>query len=198
MLDLDAAADWLRAGGIVAFPTDTFYGLAVDPASASAVAALFALKGRDAQMAVPLVAGSREAVEQACGPLGGASRRLADRFWPGAISLVLDAPDAIVPAVHAGGGTIAVRVPGHDISRGLAEAFGGLITATSANRSGSPPARDVEGLGELAADARVFVLDGGATPGAAPSTIVDARSGSPVLVREGQIAWSRVLEFLHE
>jgi L-threonylcarbamoyladenylate synthase len=98
--------------------------------------------------------------------------------------------------VHAGHGTIAVRVPAHPLARAIAAAWGGLITATSANRSGHPPARDVAGLDEIARDARVLVLDGGPAPGGAPSTIVDARTTDVTLVRAGAIAWNRVLESL--
>ena len=198
-MSLAHAADWLRAGGIVAYPTETFYGLAVDPTSADAVAALFDLKGRDPAMAMPLIAASREAVERACGALAGANARLADAFWPGPLTLVLDAPPQVTAAVHAGRRTIAVRVPGLDAARQLAATFGGLITSTSANRSGEPPVRAAGDLAWLAGDTRVLVIDGGETPGGAPSTIVDARATTPpVLVREGAIAWSRVLEFLQE
>ena len=94
--DLSVAAEWLRDGGIVAFPTDTFYGLAVDPASAAAVRRLFALKGREARAALPLVAASTRQVETLCGRLGSTDARLAARFWPGPLSLIFDAP------AHAG------------------------------------------------------------------------------------------------
>ncbi len=199
--DLASAADWLKRGRIVAFATDTFYGLAVDPASAAAVQRLFDLKGRDAGAALPLVAASTPQVERLCGRLGPASARLAERFWPGPLSIVLDAPAQIVPGVHAGRGAIAIRVPAHAVARSLCEAFGGPLTATSANRSGEPPARTVADLGVLAGDPHVLVLDSGdagGAPGGAPSTIVDVRGPRPILLREGAIAWNRVLESLQE
>lgn len=195
---LAEAAEWLRAGGIVAFPTDTLYGLAADPTSAAAVAAIFDIKGRAAQAALPLIAASLEGVRQTCGDLGANSERLAQHFWPGPLSLVFDAPSNLTPAVHGGAETVAVRVPAHALARALAGACGGLITATSANRTGDPAAMCVDDLGHLAADARVLVIDGGQVPGGAPSTIIDARGPAPVLVREGAIAWSRVLESLQE
>lgn len=190
---LRPAADWLAQGGIVAYPTDTSYGLAADPASADALRRLFDLKGRDPAMAVPLIAASREQVEQAFGALGGTSARLASVFWPGPLSLILDAPPWITPAVHGGRGTAAVRVPDHVVARALAQAFGRPITATSANPTGAPPAADVAALAWLDADPRVFVIDAGPTRGGAPSTIVDARAGEPTCVRVGAIAWERVL-----
>jgi L-threonylcarbamoyladenylate synthase len=195
--DLAEARDWLRAGRIVAFPTDTFYGLAADPTSAIAVDRLFALKGRDRGVAIPLIAASLDQV-RAVGTLDGASARLARAAWPGPLSLVLDATPAVVPAVHGGRGTVAVRIPAHRVASALAEAFGGAITATSANRSGDAPVTTASALGVVGEDDAVLVIDAGATPGGAPSTIVDARGAPPVLVREGAIAWKRVLDWLQE
>ncbi|HUL71456.1 MAG TPA: L-threonylcarbamoyladenylate synthase [Vicinamibacterales bacterium] len=195
--DLADAVAWLRAGKIVAFPTDTFYGFAVDPTSDAAVHHLFDLKGRSARAALPLVAASSRQVEALCGPFGSTSGRLAAVFWPGPLSLVLDAPASVSVAVHGGSRTIAIRVPDHPVARALAEAWGAPLTATSANRTGADPAVDPSGLGSLGADPRVLVIDGGRTSGGAASTIVDARGPRLTLVREGAIAWSRVLESLN-
>lgn len=194
LVDLEPAVRWLRRGGIVLYPTDTFYGLAVDPTSSAAVEALFDLKHRDPRLAVPLIAASRADLERVTGPLTGRSAELADAFWPGPLSIVLDAPGAIDPRVHGGRDTIAVRVPAGGIARLLAQAHGGIITATSANRSGEPPATRVEDVPELGRDARVLAIDAGPTPGGAPSTIVDARGATLVLVRAGAVPWERVLE----
>jgi len=194
--DLQPAVEWLRAGKIVAYPTDTLYGLAVDPASDGAVRTLFQLKGRQATVALPLIAASRAQVETWCG-LNAAARRLADEFWPGPLSLICDAPGAVVPAVHAGRRSVAIRVPAHPVARALAAAWGSPITATSANRSGERPAQlvvDLEGL----ADDRLLVIDGGDTAGGPPSTIVDARTTPAQLVRGGAISWERVLNSLQE
>jgi len=194
---LAPAVRWLADGGIVAFPTDTLYGLAVDPFSGSAVAALFDLKGRSSAAAIPLVAGSRTSVESWIGRLHGATAALADRFWPGPLSLIIDAPATIVPAVHAGTHSVAVRVPAHDLARAFADACGRPITATSANASGAPPVSTAADLGAIADDPRVLVIDGGRTPGGPPSTIVDARAGEPIVVRDGAIARDRVLRSSH-
>jgi L-threonylcarbamoyladenylate synthase len=194
--DLRDAAAWLRAGRIVAFPTDTFYGLAVDPASEAAVRDLFRLKGRPADLAVPLIASSIAQVEALGGPWSPAMKTLARTFWPGPVSLIHEAPAEMVRDIHGGAGTIAIRVPDHRVARALAEAFGAPITATSANRSGAPPAESADALTSLAEDPEVLVVDGGRTPGGAPSTIVDARGEPPVLVRAGAVAWNRVLESL--
>lgn len=194
--ELAEAVSWLREGHVVAYPTDTLYGLAVNPESESAVRLLFQIKGREPSAALPLIAASRAQVDAWCG-LGAASRRLADAFWPGPLSLVCDAPVQVVPAVHAGRRTVAIRVPAHLIARLLASAWGGPITATSANRSGTPPAQRAEDLAALADD-RLLVIDGGPTAGGPPSTIVDARDTPPLLIREGAISWNRVLHSLQQ
>jgi L-threonylcarbamoyladenylate synthase len=189
------AVDVLRDGGIVVFPTDTLYGLAVDPASNAAVGRLFETKGRDPGMAVPLIAADLAQAERA-GRLGSADLRLARAFWPGPLSLVVPARAHLSRRVIADDGTIAVRVPAHRVARELAWAFGNCITATSANRSGQPPVNAVESIVEsmvLVVDA---VLDAGPTAGGPPSTIVRTAATGPELVRAGAIAWDRVLESL--
>ena len=192
--DLATAVEWLRAGKLVAYPTDTFYGLAADPDSEEAIRGLFALKGREASAAIPLVASTVTQVEMWCG-LSQISRRLADEFWPGPLSLICDAPARVVTAVHAGRRTVAIRVPNHPVARTLAAAFGAPVTATSANRSGEPGVDCATDL-PWVNDDRVLVIDGGETTGGAPSTIVDARDRAPSLIREGAIAWDRVLHSL--
>ena len=187
------AADWLRAGGVVVFPTETFYGLAVDPTQADAVRAVFDLKGRPAGMAVPLVAASIAQVEKFLAPLHAVNARLAGAFWPGPLSLILDAPASIAAGVHGGTHTVAVRVPAHETARALAAIFGRPLTATSANYSGEPAVTDVAAIPTITADPRVFVLDGGRTPGGAPSTIVDARAMPVRVIREGAVPADHVL-----
>jgi L-threonylcarbamoyladenylate synthase len=192
--DLLPAVEWLRAGGVVAFPTDTLYGLAVDPTSSAAVRQLFDLKGREARAALPLIAASVNQVETLCGRLGPLSARLAAQFWPGPLSLVFDAPPTLVAEVHGGRRSIAIRVPAHRVARALCDAWGAPLTATSANRSGERPAVSAAAVSPLASDSRLLLVDAGATIGGAGSTIVDARGARAVLIRDGAIAWSRVLE----
>ncbi len=195
--DLAVAAQWLTSGGIVAFPTDTLYGLAVNVRDGAAVRRLFDLKGRSARAAIPLIASSTAQVVAATGALTAREAILASTFWPGPLSVVRDAPAWMSAEVHGGHRTIAIRVPNHRVARSLAEAFGGLIAATSANRSGEPPAAAAHDLGVIADDPRVLVIDGGRTQGGAASTLVDVRGSQPVCLREGAVAWDRVLNSLH-
>ena len=194
--ELAPAADWLRGGGVVAMPTDTFYGLAVDIRNASAVRQLFSLKGRDARAALPLIAADLAQVVACGGRLEAREAALATAFWPGPLSIVRDAPSWVVPEVHGGHRTVAIRIPAHLVARRLCQAWGGVLSATSANMSGAPSVDRVEALGAIAEDPRVLVIDAGVTPGGLPSTLVDVRAARPVLLREGAIPWSRVLDFL--
>ena len=188
------AAQVLGRGGVVAYPTDTLYALGVDPRNAAAVAALFALKGRDAGRASPLIAGS---IEQARSVVSftALAESLASTFWPGPLSLVLPAEPALCRAAIGGGTTAAIRIPNHEIARALALAAGFCITATSANVSGRAPATTPANIDAEVLSRVDYVIDGTA-PGGDPSTIVDATGEAPRLVRAGAIAWERVLESL--
>lgn len=186
------AVQVLRDGGIVAFPTDTLYGLAVDPRSPAAVQKLFELKGREAGHAVPLIAVDLEQAEGVA-VFDDCSRRLAEEFWPGPLSLVLSARPGLVSDVQAPDGSVALRVPASEVARALARGLGFCITATSANVTGHPPTSSPAVVIEAFGDRIDLVLEAGESPGGAPSTIVDARGPAPRLVRAGAIAWERVL-----
>lgn len=189
-----AAVSVLRAGGVVAFPTDTVYGLAVDPRSDAAIARLFALKGRDARAAVPFVIADLEQAMLA-GEFGPRERRLAEAFWPGPLSIVIPPRAAIARSALGGERTVAVRVPAHAVARQLAAAFGFAVTATSANASGRPAAVSADDVAR-ALPAVDLLLDAGDAPGGPPSTIVGFDRDGPLLLRAGAVAWDRVLKSL--
>jgi len=181
---------------VVAYPTDTLYGLAVDPRRADAVARVYALKARTPGRALPLVAADLAQVVATLGPLGEAERRLAEACWPGPLTLVVRGPATLAPDVMGADGTIAVRVPAHRVACALARAVGHPVTATSANRSGraahATPDEVTAALGESVA----LLVDAGPTPGGAPSTIVRVEASGPRLLRAGAIPFARVLELL--
>lgn len=189
------AAATLRAGGIVAYPTDTLYGLAVDPRSDDAVERLFALKGRAPGMAVPIIASGIEQAAMA-GEFGARELRLAQTFWPGPLSIVIPAHARVSRRALGGGTTIAVRVPAHPVARALAEEFGFCITATSANPSGANAPPSPEALAATLHEGIDLLLDAGAAPGGPPSTLVAFDRTGPLLLRAGAIAWERVLKSL--
>jgi L-threonylcarbamoyladenylate synthase len=186
------AADVIRQGGLVVFPTDTFYGLAADPRRADGVLRVFDAKGRDAARALPLVAADRAQVAAAASRLSALAGRLGDRFWPGPLTLVVDAAAAIRPELHGESGGVAIRIPDHAVARALAAAVGFAIISTSANRSGDPATIDAAQAAASLADRVDVVLDAGPTPGGRASTIVDARGETPVLVRAGAVPFESV------
>ena len=190
-----AAAAVIRGGGIVAYPTDTLYGLGADPRDPGAVARLFAVKQRPAERAIPLIAGDEPAAEGA-GRFTARTRLLARHFWPGPLTLLVAADARLAPAVPSDIRLVGVRVPDSVVARALALAAGGLITATSANRSGAAPTADPNELHMLAGSGLDLLLDAGQAPGGLPSTIVDVTAEPPLLVRPGAVPWERVLEFL--
>ena len=186
------AADVLRRGGIVAYPTDTLYGLAVDPRNDIAVGRLFALKGRDAAGAIALIAADASQAEHA-GRFGAVERRLAAVFWPGPLTIVVRAGASFSERL-APRGTIGVRVPAHAVARALAAALGECITATSANPSGAAPPTSPDDVQHAFAGGIDLLLDAGPAPGGAPSSVVEVVESRVTLHRAGAIAWERVLE----
>lgn len=193
---LKEVAAVLAAGGVVAYPTDTLYGLAVDPRNAAAVRRLFQVKGRSAEAAIPLIGAHVDQVEVQVGHLTEVARRLAAKFWPGPLSLVVDARASLAADVISRDGSVAVRVPGLEVARAIAAVAGHPITATSANPSGLPASATAEAVIACLGGAVDLVVDGGPTIGGPPSTIVRVHGAEVTLVRAGAIAWERVLELL--
>jgi len=187
---LEEALEVLRGGGIVAYPTETFYGLGVDARSLAACGRLFELKGRPTEKALPCIVSGLGQLEDVARSLGSAVEALAREFWPGPLTLVIEAKPGVAAASPEGG--LAVRASGLRLPRDLAEGLGAPITATSANRSGAPPATTAEEvLSELGSELDL-VLDGGPCPGGLPSTVVDVREARPRLIREGRVSFTEV------
>ena len=190
------AVDLLRAGLIVAVPTDTVYGIAADLALPDAIERLFAAKRRPPEKAVAVLLAD---MDQAAtlGILGPAAQVLGERFWPGGLTLVLPMrPDVALPRVLAAGApTIGVRVPDHDAPRAIARAIGPLPT-TSANVSGEPDALDAQEIAARLGDAVALVIDGGPIHGGPASTVVDCTQDLPVIRREGAIPAELIVETL--
>ena len=189
---IEEAAKWILAGRVVAIPTDTLYGLAVDPFNAVAVEALFVAKARPAERAVPLIASDLGQVVAVLGPLSPIAARLADRAWPGPVTLLVPAPHGLAPAISGGTGAVGVRVPNHGVARAIARAAGRPITATSANLSGEPATDDPDRVEAALGDRIEMLVDVGRTAGGPPSTIVDVTGAEPRLVRAGAVPWEEI------
>jgi L-threonylcarbamoyladenylate synthase len=187
------AADVISHGGVVAIPTDTLYGLAVDPSSLRAIARLFAVKGRAADRAVALIGADVDQVVRHLGELSDLARRLASAYWPGPLTLLVDRPPSIPEELTSGSPLVGVRVPNDDAARELCLACGHLLTATSANISGEPGSDDPDVVARVFATSDVeMLLDAGRTPGGPPSTIVEVVHDSIRLIRPGAIDWDEV------
>ena len=189
---IEAAARAIRAGGIVAMPTDTLYGLAADPFDAAALAAYPRLKGRPAERAIPLVAADVDQIAATLGVLPMLARLLAIRFWPGPLTLLMPAPERLPAEVTGGTGRVGVRVPAHAVARALCAACGTPLTATSANKSGQPATNDPDAVAESLGAGIDLLLDAGVTPGGPPSTIIDVTDATPRVIRQGAIPWESI------
>ena len=184
---LDAAAAVLEAGGTVAFPTESFYGLGADALDPEAVARVFRIKGRAESNPVLVLVDS---VERALSLVAGAGtevRALMARHWPGPLTLVLSAGPTVPPAITAGTGTVGVRVPGHPVTLALLRAAGRALTGTSANRSGEPPPSCAEEVARQLPGLVDVILDGGPTAGGAGSTVADCTVWPPRILRQGPV-----------
>ena len=186
----------LRAGGAVIFPTDTLYGLGVDPCSGSGLDRLLAAKGRDRGKPIPLLLSEAGQVERWARHVPPAAARLIDRFWPGALTLVLPADPGVHPAVTGGGDTVGLRLPDHPVPRALASRLSGAVTGTSANRSGDPGAwGSAEEIVREFTGTVDWILWGG-TGNSPGSTVVRMTDDRPVLLREGVLPFRDIIEFL--
>ena len=183
-----AAAATLRAGGLVAMPTDTVYGVGVALDAKDGLARLFAAKDRPLDRAIVLLVADLEQAASV-GVLSPAARILAERYWPGGLTLVLaQAPGARLPAVlTAGAATIGVRIPDHECPRALARELGPL-PVSSANISGRPDALDAAGVLAQLGERVELILDGGPARGGVPSTVVDCSGEEPRVLRAGAIS----------
>lgn len=183
---LGEAAAVLKHGGVVAFPTETFYGLGAAALDGRAVRRIFELKGRPETKPL-LVLVDSIAMAGTIAEVGDRARALAARHWPGALTLVLRARPHVPEEVTAGTGTIGVRVSPHRVAQGLVRALGGPLTAPSANPSGLEPPTTAAGVLARFEGAVEMVLDGGPTPGGEPSTVLDLTVEPPRVLRQGVI-----------
>lgn len=189
--DLQQAVLVLRQGGVVAFPTETYYGLAVDPFNGQAVARLFAVKRRPASKPVLVLIEDRDHLQRLTVETPEQFSPLMAAFWPGPLTLIFPAQPTLSTYLTAETGTIGIRVSSHPLALKLCALAGGAITATSANRSGCPPARTEQEVTAQFGQEVDWLVTGGPTRGGLASTIIAATSGGGLrLVRGGVIDFS--------
>jgi L-threonylcarbamoyladenylate synthase len=177
----------INQGGVIAFRTDTFYGLGADPFDAAAVARVRALKGREDDKPILLLISDLHQIERLLAARSKEFDRLAARFWPGPLTIVGRANPDLPHAITSGTGTVGVRLPADLSVRGFVRDCGGALTATSANPASREPARSAEEVRDYFPEGIDLIVDGGQVTAIEPSTVVDATVSPPRVIREGAI-----------
>jgi len=191
------AAELLQAGKLVAFPTDTVYGIAALMDQPEAVAQIYAAKGRPSEKPIPILLAKQQEIDQVAQEVSALVRHLADRFWPGGLTLIVPKGSQIPPQVSRTP-SVAVRLPDLALTREIIAAAGKPLAVTSANRSGHPSPRTAQ---EVLAQLRgriAAVVDGGPCPGGVPSTILDCSMDTPRLLRIGAVPAETVHRFMRQ
>jgi len=192
---IERAARLILQGGVVAFPTETFYALGADALNEQAIQKVYEMKGREEEKPLLLLVAEKDWVPELIREIPPPAEKLIERFWPGPLTLIFEASGCIPARLTGHTGKVGIRVPGHPVARKLIRAVGRAVTGTSANPSGSPSAsfaaEVIQALGEKV-DA---VLDGGRTAGGLGSTILDVSGPSPEMVRQGVVPAAELLAF---
>lgn len=187
------AAEIIRAGGVVCYPTRCLYGLGADARNAAAVDRVFALKERPATMALLVLIHRPGEMEGLVARIPPLAQALMDRFWPGRLTLVLEAAPGLPEPLTAGTGRIGIRLAGHPVAAALVSAFGGPVTGTSANLSGKPGCAQIPDLDFQLRKGVDLILDAGPLKGGFGSTVVDVTGEKPVVIREGEVPKAEIL-----
>jgi len=193
---IQEAAQVILAGGIVAVPTESFYGLAVHALNENAIERLFAVKQRREDNPVLILIASKESLDSYVMEVSDRARKLMGRFWPGGLTMVFLADPILPPSLTAGTGKIGVRLSSHPVPTELAKVLGAPITGTSANRSGQPGCSTAEEVMEAVGEDIDLILDGGKTTGGKGSTVLDVTVAPPVILREGMVTRQALTPFL--
>ena len=188
---IETAVRILKSGGVVAIPTDTLYGLAASPFNEAAVERVYRLKGRPTQQALPLLLAEARDITLWARSIPEVTWALVERFWPGALSLVLKKAKSVPDAVSGGTDTVALRVPDHRVARAISQGLGTPITGTSANRSGRPGLSTAKAVREEFGDEIDLVIDGGELSDGLASTVLDLSGERPRVLRQGVVPTAR-------
>ena len=192
------AAQVIAAGGVMAFRTDTFYGLGADPFNRSALSRVNDLKGRDGGKPILVVISDLDEAERFISSKSPLFDSVTARHWPGALTIVVKAKPEVPDELTAGSGTVGLRLPDERDVRTLIRACGGALTATSANLAGEPPARNADEVACSFPSGLDLIVNGGSSQGDKPSTVLDLSTGHIRLIREGAISQSELRKTLGE
>jgi len=186
----------LDSGGVIAFPTDTFYGLGADPFDPDALSEIFRIKQRPPEKPLLILIHSIDQLDNLTHGVSDNARKLMKYFWPGPLTLLFKAAADLPEALTAGTGTVGVRLPGHLFTRKLLEALDRPLTAPSANISGMGESTTSQQVENTLGEKLDLIIDGGPAPGGKPSTIVDTTTTPPTLIREGALSRSNLVSVL--
>lgn len=178
----------LNSGGVIAFPTDTFYGLGADPFNPEALLKIFQIKQRPADNPLLVLIHSRDSLEILTSEVTDNAQLLMDHFWPGLLTLVFKASPQVPKELTAGKGTIGIRLPGHPFTQNLLQELGQPLTAPSANISGEREPVTAQEVAKTLGDKLDLIVDGGPAPGGKLSTVLDTTTDPPTLIREGAVS----------
>lgn len=192
------AAEIIAAGGVIAFRTDTFYGLGVDPFNVEALRRVNGLKGRDGNKPLLVVISDAVEAERFLINKSQLFNSISGLHWPGALTIVVKAQPEVPDELTAASGTIGLRLPDDESVRSFIRTCGGALTATSANLAGEPPARTAEEVARSFSSGLDLIVNGGTSQGDRPSTVLDISGQSPRLIREGAVSLSELRDTLRE
>jgi L-threonylcarbamoyladenylate synthase len=199
---IEMAAQIVKTGGVVAFPTDTVYGLGANPFIDKAVDRIYQVKGRDRQLPLPILLADEVQIAEVVATVSDVARLLMKRFWPGGLTLVLSKAASFPDNITAGGDSVAIRMPGHEVTLALIRKAGVPIVGTSANLSNQPSALTAEEVKDQLGSAVDLVVDGGRCPGGVESTVVDLTGTVPIILRQGAVPEEKIkqvyLEYIKE
>ncbi|MBW2636235.1 MAG: threonylcarbamoyl-AMP synthase [Deltaproteobacteria bacterium] len=193
---IEKAMEILKSGGVISYPTETFYGLGADAANEKAIEKIYAIKGREDKKPISIIIGSAQDIDIFAVNISEGSRKLMERFWPGGLTLVFEASPTIPEILTAETGKIGIRYSSHAIAAHLARNLPGGLSATSANISGEKECTSADEVIETLSDRIDALIDGGTTPGGSSSTVVDVSMEPPVILREGIISSSLIDEII--
>lgn len=191
---ISSALSLFRDGEIVAFPTDTVYGLGTDPFQASGIIKLFEAKGRDSNKAIAILIGSMEQANLITDHMTDMAIRLCEVFWPGGLTVIVPRKNTL-PELISNTDRIGIRMPNHPVALEMLKTFGPLAT-TSANLSGKPDAVTAQDVFDQLNNRVPLILDGGRCPGGTPSTVIDCSGSEPLILREGPVSNEQLLKVL--
>lgn len=194
---ISSAAAIVSRGGVIAYPTETIYGLGADATNEQAIRRIFEIKGRDFTNPISVIIGNPEDIYPLVREVTDTAKKLMDTFWPGPLTIVFKSADSVLPLITANTGKIGIRLTSHEVARQIAAKTGKPLTATSANLSGAPECANASEVATQLGDKIDAIIDLGNTAGTIGSTIIDVTRAPLAILREGAISRKTIEKYLN-